>query len=216
MTRAKRRLDVVGAVLGLVFLWPLFLLLAVCVTLDDGGPILYRQTRVGRGGRLFRMFKFRTMVVGADREGQLLTVGRDPRTTRAGRWIRKLKLDELPQLWNVLRGEMSLVGPRPEVPRYVALYTAEQWRVLDLVPGITDPASIQYLNESELLAHADVPETTYVTRIMPDKIRLNLEYAARATVWSDFRTVFSTLGHMLLPARRSASDLPSIASRGGA
>jgi len=152
------------------------------------------------------MLKFRTMVVDADKVGSLLTVGRDPRTTPVGRWIRRLKLDELPQLWNVLRGEMSLVGPRPEVPRYVALYTAEQWRVLDLVPGITDRASIKYREESELLAQASDPQTVYVSQILPDKIRLNLEYAAHATVWTDFLVVLSTLGHMVRPAPRSGAE----------
>jgi lipopolysaccharide/colanic/teichoic acid biosynthesis glycosyltransferase len=200
MSRAKRWFDVFWAGLGLLVLSPVLLLVALCIKLSDHGPILYRQQRVGKGGRLFWMLKFRTMVVDADKNGQLLTVGRDPRTTALGRWIRKLKLDELPQLWNVVVGEMSLVGPRPEVPRYVALYTPEQWRVLDLMPGITDPASIRYRNESALLAHAGDPELLYVSEIVPDKIRLNLEYAAGATVWTDFLVVLSTLGHMPLPA----------------
>jgi lipopolysaccharide/colanic/teichoic acid biosynthesis glycosyltransferase len=207
MTPAKRGFDLFWSALGLALLWPLFLLLGLLIALEGGGPVLYRQERVGKRGRLFRMLKFRTMVADADKGGQLLTVGRDPRLTRVGYWIRKLKLDELPQLWNVLAGEMSLVGPRPEVPRYVAGYTLEQWRVLDLIPGITDLASIRYRNESELLARASDPETVYVTQILPDKIRLNLEYAARATPWTDFVIVLSTLGLMVLPWPRGVGAL---------
>jgi len=206
MSGAKRLFDLLWTVVGLALLWPVFVVLSLIIALGDGGPVLYRQARVGKGGRVFRMLKFRTMVVDADKAGSLLTVGRDPRTTPVGRWIRRLKLDELPQLWNVLRGEMSLVGPRPEVPRYVALYTAEQWRVLDLVPGITDRASIKYRDESELLARASDPQTVYVSQILPDKIRLNLEYAAHATVWTDFLVVLSTLGHMVRPAPRSGAE----------
>jgi len=206
MSGAKRLFDLCWTVVGLALLWPVFVVLSLIIALGDGGPVLYRQVRVGKGGRVFRMLKFRTMVVDADKAGSLLTVGRDPRTTPVGRWIRRLKLDELPQLWNVLRGEMSLVGPRPEVPRYVALYTAEQWRVLDLVPGITDRASIKYREESELLAQASDPQTVYVSQILPDKIRLNLEYAAHATVWTDFLVVLSTLGHMVRPAPRSGAE----------
>jgi len=206
MSGAKRLFDLLWTVVGLALLWPVFVVLSLIIALGDGGPVLYRQARVGKGGRVFRMLKFRTMVVDADKAGSLLTVGRDPRTTPVGRWIRRLKLDELPQLWNVLRGEMSLVGPRPEVPRYVALYTAEQWRVLDLIPGITDRASIKYRDESELLARASDPQTVYVSQILPDKIRLNLEYAAHATVWTDFLVVLSTLGHMVRPAPRSGAE----------
>src|SRR5467141_2666441 len=172
MSGAKRLFDLLWTVVGLALLWPVFVGLSLIIALGDGGPVLYRQARVGKGGRVFRM----------------------------------LKLDELPQLWNVLRGEMSLVGPRPEVPRYVALYTAEQWRVLDLVPGITDRASIKYRDESELLARASDPQTVYVSQILPDKIRLNLEYAAHATVWTDFLVVLSTLGHMVRPAPRSGAE----------
>jgi lipopolysaccharide/colanic/teichoic acid biosynthesis glycosyltransferase len=133
------------------------------------------------------------MVVNADKLGKPLTVGRDPRITRVGYWLRKFKLDELPQLLNVLLGEMSLVGPRPEVPQYVALYTPEQRRVLDLVPGITDPASIKFANEAELLAEANDPEKFYIEHIMPTKIRLNMEYASHATLWSDILVILKTL-----------------------
>ena len=194
MTRAMRVRDMCAATLGLLAVWPALLAIAAAIRLDDGGPVLFRQERVGHRGRPFRIWKFRTMVVGADRMGQPLTVGADRRVTRVGRWLRRYKLDELPQLVNVLRGEMRLVGPRPEVPRYVALYSPTERRVLDLVPGITDPASIRYARESDELPAAAVDaERAYVTRIMPDKIRLNLDYAARATTWSDLSIVFSTV-----------------------
>jgi lipopolysaccharide/colanic/teichoic acid biosynthesis glycosyltransferase len=200
MTRAKRLLDVAGAGAGLAVLWPALLLIALLVRLHDGGPAFFRQERIGRGGKPFRIWKFRTMVTDAERAGAQLTVGRDPRITPVGHWLRRLKLDELPQLLNVLAGEMSLVGPRPEVERYVVLYTAEQRRVLDLLPGITDPASIRYRDESTVLAKAADPERAYVEEIMPEKIRLNLDYAARATVYSDLGVVLSTVAK-LIPTR---------------
>jgi lipopolysaccharide/colanic/teichoic acid biosynthesis glycosyltransferase len=206
MSRGKRAVDIAGAAIGLLVLSPVLVLIGAVVALADGGPVFFRQERVGAGGRCFRMWKFRTMVVDAERRGGQLTVGRDPRVTAVGHWLRRLKLDELPQLLNVLRGEMSLVGPRPEVPRYVALYTAEQREVLRLVPGITDPASIRYRDESEELARAADPEWTYVERIMPEKIRLNLEYAARATRWSDLMVVLATVGLLATPDARSARD----------
>lgn len=189
----KRVLDIVGAALGLVLLWPLFLVIAVAILLEDGRPVFFVQDRIGRGGRPFRMLKFRTMVTGAERRGREITVGGDPRITRVGRILRSAKLDELPQLVNVLRGEMRLVGPRPEVPRYVLLYTPSQRAVLALVPGITDPASLRYYDESAELAQASDPERLYVDEIMPEKIRLNLEYASRATVWSDLGIVLATV-----------------------
>ncbi|HEX9886639.1 MAG TPA: sugar transferase, partial [Longimicrobiales bacterium] len=145
----------------------------------------------------FRIWKFRSMAADAERTGRPLTVGDDPRVTRVGRWLRAWKLDELPQLLNVVRGEMSLVGPRPEVPRYVELYTLEQSRVLDLTPGITDPASIRYRNEAEALERADDPEAAYIDTLMPEKIRLNLEYGDVATVWSDLRVILRTLGAVI-------------------
>ncbi len=197
MSPAKRLFDLVCAGGGLLLLWPLLLAVGLCVWLGDRGPVLFGQERVGLGGRDFRMWKFRTMVVDAEKLGRKLTVGRDPRITRVGHWLRKSKLDELPQLLNVVRGEMSLVGPRPEVRRYVDLYTEEQRRVLDLVPGITDPASVKYRNESEMLAAEGDPEAAYIERIMPDKIRINLDYAARATVWSDLGVVLSTFARVL-------------------
>src|SRR5205085_1846063 len=155
--------------------------------------VLFRQERVGRGGGRFLLWKFRTMVVGADRLGGLLTVGRDPRVTRVGRVLRASKLDELPQLFNVLTGKMSLVGPRPEVPRYVALYDDAQRRVLQLTPGITDPASIVYRNETQLLGMSADPETTYTKEVMPHKIEINLAYARHATLSSDFAVIVRTV-----------------------
>ncbi len=198
MTRAKRTFDLVGAGVGLVLLAPLLSLLTLLVKVHDGGPVFFRQERVGYRGRSFRIWKFRTMVPDAEARGSPLTVGRDPRVTRIGGWLRRLKLDELPQLFNVLVGDMSLVGPRPEVPRYVAAYTADQRRVLELVPGVTDEASIRYVDESTMLAGAAEPERLYIEVIMPDKIRLNLAYAARAAVWTDVRLILATLRRLTL------------------
>lgn len=210
----KRLLDVVGAACGLVLLSPLFAVIALAIWWYDGFPIFFRQERVGRGGRPFRMWKFRTMVAHAELLGRLLTVGRDPRITPLGHWLRKLKIDEFPQLINVLRGEMSLVGPRPEVEKYVLCYTPGQRRVLDLTPGITDPSSIRYRNESDLLAGANDPERTYVEILMPDKIRINLEYAERASAWSDLVVVLQTLVKITpgTPAEVQTLSAPTMSS----
>lgn len=197
---AKRAFDLFWSALGLAALSPLLLLVALLVKLEDRGPVFFRQVRVGRGGRPFRIWKFRTMVVDAERRGRALTVGQDTRITRIGRFLRSTKLDELPQLINVLAGEMSLVGPRPEVPRYVERYTEAQRAILGLRPGITDLASIKYRNESDLLGQAEDPEATYVQVVLPDKIRINLAYAARAGVGSDFLVILATLG-LFPPAR---------------
>lgn len=195
MSRAKRAFDLFWAVFGLALLWPLFAAVALLIKLDDGGSVFFRHERAGFRGRPFMLLKFRTMreqPAGAV-PGPQLTVGADPRVTRAGRFLRRNKLDELPQLLNVLRGEMSLVGPRPEAPRYVALYTPEQRRVLELLPGITDPASIKYRHESELLACSPDPEAAYIAEIMPEKIRLNLRYAAAANLLRDTGIILRTL-----------------------
>jgi len=197
MRLSKRLFDLFWTILGLIILWPLFLLIAVLIKLDDGGPVFYRQIRAGYKGKPFRVWKFRTMVVDADKMGRPLTVGRDPRITRVGKWLRKLKLDELPQLFNVLVGEMSLVGPRPEVFTYVDQYSEEQREVLGLLPGITDPASIKFRSENEILAQEDNPEQTYVKEIMPEKLRINLEYSKKATVWSDFIIILKTIFKLL-------------------
>jgi len=211
MTRAKRILDLVGAGAGVALLSPLFLLVAFLVKAGDGGPVFFRQVRVGHRGRPFRMWKFRTMVPDAEALGLPLTMGRDSRVTRVGAWLRRLKLDELPQLFNVLVGDMSLVGPRPEVPRYVACYGAAQRRVLELVPGMTDEASLRYANEGTMLAAAADPERVYVDEIVPEKIWLNLAYAARATVWTDVRVILTTLRQLFWPFHRThhAARIPA-------
>lgn len=190
---AKRGLDLLLATLGLLLVWPLLAGAAVWIRLDSPGPVLFRQERVGRRGRSFRILKFRTMRESAE-PGRQITVGQDPRITRSGRWLRASKLDELPQLFNVLAGEMSFVGPRPEVPRYVAFYTAEERRVLELRPGITDLASIKYRHEAEILAAAADPERTYVDEVMRDKLRINLEYARGAGLKADLGVILATLG----------------------
>jgi lipopolysaccharide/colanic/teichoic acid biosynthesis glycosyltransferase len=205
VTRAKRALDVAASACGLVALAPLFAVLALIVR-ADGGPAFFGQERVGHHGRRFRLWKVRTMVPHAERLGPQLTVDGDPRITPVGRWLRRTKLDELPQLFNVLTGEMSLVGPRPEVPRYAAHYTPEQRRVLALVPGITDPASIAYRDEARLLAASTEPERLYLERIMPDKIRRNLEYERRATLGSDLRVVLQTVGVLARPAQAALHE----------
>lgn len=189
----KRIFDVVASGLGLLVLSPFFLLLAVWIKLDSAGPVFYRQVRVGRYNRNFRLFKFRSMRVGADKKGLITVGGRDPRVTRSGYFIRKYKLDELPQLINVLLGDMSLVGPRPEVRKYVEMYTSEQLHVLDVRPGITDMASIRYRNENELLAEAEDPEAYYIREIMPDKLKINLEYVAKHSFWFDIKLIFKTI-----------------------
>jgi lipopolysaccharide/colanic/teichoic acid biosynthesis glycosyltransferase len=200
---ARRTFDVVAASLGLLVLSPLFLVVAAAVAGSSRGPVFFRQERVGKDGRPFRIFKFRTMRHDAELVGGQLTVGGDARVTRVGALLRATKIDELPQLLNVVRGEMALVGPRPEVPRYVALYNEEQRRVLRVRPGITDPASIHYRDESAHLAAASDPETAYVREVMPHKLALNLEYLEGRTLASDVGVIFATLAR-LLPGRHGA------------
>ena len=189
----KRIFDVSLSAFGLLLFLPLGLIIAAIVKVSDGGPVFYVQTRVGRYGRPFRIWKFRTMIVNADRKGLSVTSGRDLRITPVGRILRKTKLDELPQLWNVLKGEMSFVGPRPEVPRYVELYTAEQREILALRPGITDLATIAFRNEEELLRGAVDVEAFYVQHCLPRKIELNLAYARRANVVRDLWLLVQTV-----------------------
>lgn len=190
----KRLFDLFWASVGLLLLWIAFIIIGLIIKLEDRGPIFFRQQRVGRRGLPFRIWKFRTMVVDAEQRGSTLTVGRDPRITRVGHWLRATKIDELPQLINVWVGDMSLVGPRPEVQRYVDLYAKDQRRVLELKPGITSLASLKFRKESELLATSDDPDRTYVDEVLPEKIRINLEYAARASLWGDFQVILMTLG----------------------
>ena len=189
----KRLFDIVASGLGLIFLSPLFLIVAIWIKLDSPGPVFFRQVRVGRYNKDFRIFKFRTMRVGSDKGSQITIGGRDPRVTRAGYWLRKFKIDELPQLINVFIGDMSLVGPRPEVRRYVDLYTPEQMHVLDVRPGITDAASIKFRNESEFLKQVDDPEKHYIEVIMPMKLDLYLQYANYHSFKGDIRLILETI-----------------------
>lgn len=190
----KRAFDLTAALLGLVLLSPLLLALALWVKLDSPGPVFFRQERVGRGGRLFRIHKFRTMVHEPGATGLPLTVGEDARITRAGRILRRHKLDELPQLLDVLRGEMSLVGPRPEVPRYVARYPEHlRDKLLSVRPGLTDPASLAHLDESERLGRSSDPERTYVEEILPAKLRQAEHYVEHASLTQDLRVLWRTL-----------------------
>lgn len=188
----KRLFDIVASGCGLIVLSPLFLILAVWIKLDSPGPVFYRQVRVGRGNKDFRIFKFRSMRVGSDK-GSLVTIGgHDPRITRSGYFIRKFKLDEFPQLINVFVGDMSLVGPRPEVRHYVDYWTPEQMHVLDVRPGITDPASIKFRNENELMEQAEAPEKYYIEVIMQEKIKLYLEYVQHHSFLGDIGLIFKT------------------------
>ena len=188
----KRLFDIVASGLGLVVLSPLFLILAIWIKCDSKGPVFYRQVRVGRYNKDFRIFKFRSMRVGADK-GSLVTIGgRDPRVTKSGYWIRKFKLDELPQLINVFVGDMSLVGPRPEVRHYVDYWTPEQMHVLDVRPGITDPASIMFRTENELMEKDEDPEKYYIEVIMQEKLKLYLEYVGDHSFLGDIALIFRT------------------------
>lgn len=185
--------DIVFSLFGLIILSPLFLVVALWIVIDNPGPVFYRQQRVGRNNKDFGLIKFRSMRVGADKMS-LITVGdRDPRITRAGYYIRKYKIDELPQLVNVLIGDMSLVGPRPEVRRYVDLYTQEQKQVLSVRPGITDYASIEYIDENSLLAASKDPDKTYIEEIMPAKIALNMRWINHRTMGTYFKIIFLTM-----------------------
>ena len=189
----KRMMDIAVSAVALCVLWPLYLIIALAIVIDDPGPVFYRQVRVGRGGKPFRIFKFRSMVVDADKKGLAITVGNDRRITRVGAFLRKTKLDELAQLINVLCGQMSFVGPRPEVPRYVELYTPYQRQVLLVRPGITDYASIAYRNENDLLDAAQDPERMYIEQIMPAKIELNMKYLREISPAADIRLILKTV-----------------------
>ncbi|MGE0821958.1 MAG: sugar transferase [Candidatus Binatia bacterium] len=190
---SKRTFDVVVAGIGLCLLFPLFALVALVICLDSPGPIFFRQERIGRGLQPFRIYKFRTMIADAERRGGQITYGQDPRITRTGRLLRKIKLDELPQLLNVLNGDMSLVGPRPEVPRYVELFREDYRQVLTVRPGITDLASLRYRDEATLLSHSTNPENEYVTHILPDKIALAKQYSGQSSFLFDLRVIAKTI-----------------------
>lgn len=188
----KRLFDILASFIGLIIISPVFLILGIWIKLDSKGPVFYKQIRVGRGNKDFFLYKFRSMQVGADKDGLITVGGRDPRVTRSGYYIRKYKLDEFPQLINVLKGDMSLVGPRPEVRKYVEMYTPEQMHVLDVRPGITDLASIRYRNENELLEKAEDPDKYYIEVIMQDKLRINLEYVRNHSFLYDIKLIFGT------------------------
>ena len=187
-----RFFDILFSLLGLLLLSPLFVILCLAICLESKGGAFYIQERIGLNGKPFGLYKFRSMRIGSDSEG-LLTIGeRDNRITRIGYFMRKTKMDELPQLLNVLKGDMSLVGPRPEVRKYTDLYTEEQRRVLSVRPGITDYASIEYVHENELLSQAEDPERMYIEKVMPDKIKLNMKYLEHYTVGEYFKIIFLT------------------------
>lgn len=189
----KRIFDIFFSFLGIILLLPLLIIISLSILIFDGLPVFYLQERIGKNFKVFKMIKFRTMHSGSDKKG-LLTVGdRDKRVTKSGYFLRKYKLDELPQLFNVLIGDMSFVGPRPEVRKYVDFYNEKQKNILSVKPGITDYASIEYKNESEILAVSDNPEKTYIEDIMPEKIKLNFKYINNNNILTDFKLVFKTI-----------------------
>lgn len=188
-----RIFDILLATLGLVILSPLLIFVYVAIVLESRGGGFYRQERTGRYGKPFRLIKFRSMYVNADKHGLITVGGHDNRITRVGYYIRKYKIDELPQLINVVKGDMSIVGPRPEVKKYTDLYTEEQRKILDIRPGITDYASIKYVDENEILGASDNPERTYTEQIMPDKIKLNMIYISQNGIKEYFKIIFLTL-----------------------
>lgn len=193
LSKVIRFFDFVLSLVGLVILAPIFIVLAVWIKIDSVGPVFYKQIRVGQNGKDFGLFKFRSMVVDADKKGLITVGGRDPRITRSGYFIRKYKLDELPQLINVLVGDMSLVGPRPEVRKYVEFYDDEQNKVLSVKPGITDYASIEYMDENEILGKSMDPEKIYIEEIMPEKIKYNMKYIKNRSLIEYFKIIFLTV-----------------------
>ena len=192
-----RFFDILFSLIGLLICLPLFFIVAICITIDSGGGVFYIQSRVGKDGKEFRLLKFRSMRKDTGKTGGL-TIGRhDSRITKAGYYLRRLKLDELPQLINVLMGEMSLVGPRPEIRKYVDLYTAEQRKVLSVRPGITDYASLEYINENEILGKSSQPEQKYITEVMPAKIMLNMRFISDPSISNYFRILGLTLKNIV-------------------
>ena len=189
----KRIIDILLSFIVLVLGMPFYLIIGMLIALDTKGRVLYKQSRVGRNNVDFELYKFLTMCVDAD-QGSLITVGtHDARITRVGAFLRRFKIDEVPQFFNILKGEMSIVGPRPEVRKYVDMYTPEQMRVLSVRPGLTDYASIRYVNENEILAASSDPERTYIEDIMPDKLNLNLKYIDEQSFWTDVKIILQTI-----------------------
>ena len=207
MMLAKRSFDLLFTIPGLVLLSPVFVVLAVWIKTDSPGPVFFRQERVGLKGKPFYIFKFRTMIINAEKYGRQITVGEDKRVTTSGAFLRRYKLDELPQLLNIFRGEMSLVGPRPEVPRYVKEYsTADREQVLSVLPGITDYAAIEYKDENEILGRAMDPEKAYIEEVLPVKIAYYKQYICERSLWVDFCLILKTINRLnqqrLLPLYR--------------
>ncbi len=193
----KRCFDIFFSLLGITLLLWLFLIIAIAIKCSSKGPALFKQERVGRYGKTFNIWKFRSMVVNAEAKGMQITTDDDNRITKVGKFIRKTKIDELPQLFNVLSGKMSFVGPRPEVPKYVAMYNDEQLRVLSVKPGITDLASIEFRNENDLLDRDEDPEKKYIEEIMPAKLALNIKYIEKAGFFYDIGLIFKTIGKVI-------------------
>lgn len=193
----KRCFDIFFSLLGITLLLWLFLIIAIAIKCSSKGPVLFKQERVGKGGKTFKIWKFRSMVVNAEAKGMQITTDGDNRITKVGKFIRKTKIDELPQLVNVLSGKMSFVGPRPEVPKYVAMYDENQLKVLSVKPGITDLASIEFRNENDLLDGDEDPERKYIEEIMPAKLELNLKYIEKAGFFYDIGLIFKTIGKVI-------------------
>ena len=192
----KRFFDIIVSLIGIIILGIFLIIISIIIKCTSEGPVFFKQIRVGKSGKEFKIFKFRTMVVNAESLGTQITIGKDKRITKIGHFLRKYKIDELPQLFNVFIGEMSFVGPRPEVPKYVAMYNETQREVLSVRPGITDLASIRYRNENEILGrakNADEAEDMYINEIMPDKLKLNLEYIEKNNVFYDIYIIFKTI-----------------------
>lgn len=189
----KRIFDFLASLVGIIIISPILLIVAIAIKIDSNGNILFLQKRIGKNGVPFYIYKFRTMVSDAEKLGKQITVGKDNRITKVGAFLRKYKIDELPQLFNVLKGDMSLVGPRPEVPKYVELYTESERRVLEVRPGITDLASLRYKDENDILGKVDNPEEYYINVIMKDKLKLNLEYIEKSNLIFDISLIFKTI-----------------------
>ncbi len=189
---SKRIFDVVSSLIALVLFSPLIIIISLWIAIDSRGGVFYKQIRVGKNQKEFGLYKFRSMRPNSDKAGQI-TVGNDSRVTKVGRFIRKFKIDEVPQLINILKGDMSVVGPRPEVPKYVNMYSAEQLKVLSVLPGLTDYASIEYLDEQKILGAAEDPDKAYIEEVMPAKLKLNLKYISDRGFWLDIKLIFRTL-----------------------
>lgn len=193
---AKRIFDIISSILGLILFSPFLIIISILILIDSKGGIFFKQQRVGKNNIDFGLLKFRTMKVDSEKQGQLTISNKDSRITKVGSFLRKYKLDEIPQLINVLKGEMSVVGPRPEVRKYVNLYTPKQLKVLTVKPGLTDLASLKYINENEILSKSSTPEKTYIEEIMQEKLKLNMEYIAKNNLWFDIQLIFKTIGKL--------------------